>query len=133
MLLGTDTFWTGIDIPGEPLSQVIVTRLPFENHRHPLLQARLDRIQAEGGNPFKEMSLPSAIIKFRQGIGRLIRSADDKGAVAILDSRIVSKSYGKNFVDAIPTIRTERFCEDEIDGIVADEIEELGLSPKSKS
>ena len=133
VLLGTDTFWTGIDIPGEPLSQVIVTRLPFENHRHPLLQARLDRIQAEGGNPFKEMSLPSAIIKFRQGIGRLIRSADDKGAVAILDSRIVSKSYGKNFVDAIPTIRTERFCEDEIDGIVADEIEELGLSPKSKS
>ena len=133
VLLGTDTFWTGIDIPGEALSQVIVTRLPFENHRHPLLQARLDRVQAEGGNPFKEISLPTAVIKFRQGIGRLIRNARDRGIVAVLDSRIVTRPYAKMFVDAIPTCRVERFTESRIDEIVLPEIEALGLAQKSKS
>jgi len=133
VLLGTDTFWTGIDIPGEKLSQVIITRLPFENHKNPLLQARLDRIAQEGGVPFRELSLPTAIIKFRQGVGRLIRSATDRGIVVVLDSRIVTKSYGKNFVDAIPTNRVERFCEDDIDTFVAEQIDELGLAPKSNS
>lgn len=133
VLLGTDTFWTGIDIPGEKLSQVIITRLPFENFKNPLLQARLDRIAQEGGVPFRELSLPTAIIKFRQGVGRLIRSATDRGIVVVLDSRIVSKPYGKNFVDAIPTSRVERFCEDDIDEFVAKQIDELGLSPKSNS
>ena len=133
VLLGTDTFWTGIDLPGEKLSQVIITRLPFENHRHPLLQARLDRIQMEGGNPFRELSLPAAVIKFRQGIGRLIRSASDKGIAVVLDSRIASRPYGMNFIDAIPTNRVERFCESDIDGFVSDCINELGLAPKSKS
>ena len=133
VLLGTDTFWTGIDIPGEKLSQVIITRLPFENFKNPLLQARLDRIAQEGGVPFRELSLPTAIIKFRQGVGRLIRSATDCGIVVVLDSRIVSKPYGKNFVDAIPTNRVERFCEDDIDEFVAEQIDGLGLSPKSNS
>jgi ATP-dependent DNA helicase DinG len=130
ILLGTDTFWTGIDMPGEKLSQVIVARLPFENPSHPLAQARADRVLAEGGKPFQEITIPSAVIKFRQGIGRLIRSKTDKGIVVVLDSRIVSKAYGKNFVDAIPTSRTERFSEDEIDSLIADSIEELGLAPK---
>ena len=126
-------FWTGIDLPGEKLSQVIITRLPFENFQHPLLQARIDRLRQEGGNPFMELSLPAAIIKFRQGVGRLIRSASDRGVIAVLDSRIVTKAYGKNFVDAIPTNRVERFEEDDIDGFVSEQIGELGLSPKSKS
>ncbi len=133
ILLGTDMFWTGIDLPGEKLSQVIITRLPFENFQHPLLQARIDRLRQEGGNPFMELSLPAAIIKFRQGVGRLIRSASDRGVIAVLDSRIVTKAYGKNFVDAIPTNRVERFEEDDIDGFVSEQIGELGLSPKSKS
>ena len=131
ILLGTDTFWTGIDMPGEKLSQVIITRLPFENPSHPLAQARSDRVLAEGGKPFQEISLPAAIIKFRQGVGRLIRSKTDKGIVVVLDSRIVTKAYGKNFVDAIPTSRTERFCEDEIDTLIADAVDELGLATKS--
>ena len=97
---------------------------------HPLAQARADRVLAEGGKPFQEITIPSAVIKFRQGIGRLIRSKTDKGIVVVLDSRIVSKAYGKNFVDAIPTSRTERFSEDEIDSLIADSIEELGLAPK---
>ncbi len=129
ILLGTDTFWTGIDIPGEKLSLVIITRLPFENPSHPLIQARGDRVLAEGGKPFAEISLPSAIIKFRQGVGRLIRSATDKGIVAVLDSRIVTKGYGKNFVDAIPTCNVERFEEDEIETLIADAAKELGITP----
>ena len=130
ILLGTDTFWTGIDMPGEKLSQVIVTRLPFENPSLPLVQARADRVLAEGGKPFQDIAIPNAIIKFRQGIGRLIRSKTDKGIVVVLDSRICSKAYGKNFVDAIPTSRVERFCEEEIDSLILDNIDELGLSPK---
>ncbi len=129
ILLGTDTFWTGIDIPGEKLSLVIVTRLPFENPNHPLIQARADRVLSEGGKPFAEISLPAAIIKFRQGIGRLIRSATDKGIVAVLDSRILTKGYGKNFVDAIPTCHVERFSEDEIETLVVDSAKELGIAP----
>ena len=130
ILLGTDTFWTGIDIPGEKLSQVIITRLPFDNPNHPLGQARADRVLAEGGKPFQEIALPSAVIKFRQGVGRLIRSKTDKGIVVVLDSRIVSKAYGKNFVDAIPTNKTERFSKDDIDTLITDAIDELGLTPK---
>ncbi len=130
ILLGTDMFWTGIDIPGERLCQVIVTRLPFENPNHPLIQARTDRLLSEGGKPFAEISLPAAIIKFRQGIGRLIRSATDKGLVVVLDSRITTKSYGKNFVDAIPTCRVERFSEDEIGTLVTEAVEDLELSPR---
>ncbi len=133
ILLGTDTFWTGIDIPGEKLSLVILTRLPFENPNHPLIQARADRVLSEGGKPFAEISLPAAIIKFRQGVGRLIRSATDKGIVVVLDSRIVTKGYGKNFVDAIPTCRVERFSEDEIETLVADSAKELGIAPIKKS
>jgi len=132
VLLGTDTFWTGIDVPGEPLSQVVITRLPFENPNHPLLQARAERVLAEGGKPFAEITLPAALIKFRQGVGRLIRNARDKGIVVVLDSRICSKSYGKNFADAIPTCRVERFSEGEIDTLVAEAARELGIAPKKR-
>ena len=132
VLLGTDTFWTGVDVPGEPLSQVVITRLPFENPNHPLLQARAERVLAEGGKPFVEITLPAALIKFRQGVGRLIRNARDKGIVAVLDSRICSKSYGKNFADAIPTRYVERFCEGDIDTLIADVARELGIAPKKR-
>lgn len=115
ILLGTDTFWTGIDVPGPALSQIIITRLPFENFTHPLIEARMERAESLGQNAFTKISLPSAIIKFRQGIGRLIRSSTDKGTVAILDSRIISKGYGKNFVAAIPSRNRERFSSSEFD------------------
>lgn len=127
ILLGTDTFWTGIDVPGQALSQVIIARLPFENISHPLLEARMDRALALGENPFQKISLPSAVIKFRQGIGRLIRSARDKGLIVVLDSRIISKPYGRSFIDGIPTNRVERFNSKNIDSIIVPELEELGI------
>lgn len=108
LLLGTDSFWTGVDIPGPALSQVIITRLPFENPSAPLAEARSDAIKERGGNPFFELTLPDAVIKFRQGIGRLIRKADDRGSITILDARIVAKQYGQQFLAALPKRSFER-------------------------
>jgi ATP-dependent DNA helicase DinG len=107
VLFGTDSFWQGVDVAGEALSNVIIVRLPFAVPDTPLLAGRLDKIKEEGGNPFAEYQLPLAIIKFKQGFGRLIRTKTDTGIVVILDSRILSKSYGKNFLAAIPKCRME--------------------------
>jgi len=102
VLFGTDSFWQGVDVPGQMLSNVIIARLPFAVPDQPLLAGRLEQIRELGGNPFFDYQLPSAIIKFKQGFGRLIRSKSDTGIVVILDSRIVSKPYGAKFLAAIP-------------------------------
>ena len=102
VLFGTDSFWQGVDVPGQALSSVIIVRWPFAAPDQPLLAGRLEQIRELGGNPFNDYQLPAAIIKFKQGFGRLIRSKTDSGIVAVLDSRIVSKSYGKRFLAAIP-------------------------------
>jgi ATP-dependent DNA helicase DinG len=102
VLFGTDSFWQGVDVPGEALSNVIVTRLPFAVPDHPLTAARLERIEERGGDPFREYSLPEAILKFRQGVGRLIRTQSDQGIVAILDNRVLTKAYGKSFLAVLP-------------------------------
>ena len=102
VLFGTDSFWTGVDIPGDALSQVIITRLPFDPPDHPILEARSDRLQEEGLNPFNEITLPDCIVKFRQGVGRLIRSKNDRGIITILDSRILTKPYGRLFIESLP-------------------------------
>ncbi|MEN9675430.1 MAG: hypothetical protein RIS76_1326 [Verrucomicrobiota bacterium] len=107
VLFGTDSFWQGVDVPGEALSNVIITRLPFAVPDHPLIEARLERIEARGGNAFFEFSLPEAILKFRQGVGRLIRTRDDSGIVAVLDNRILVKRYGQQFLDALPPCPVE--------------------------
>ncbi|MBN2020046.1 MAG: hypothetical protein JW749_07470 [Sedimentisphaerales bacterium] len=107
ILFGTDSFWQGVDVAGEALSNVIIVRLPFAVPDTPLLAGRLAKIKEEGGNPFVEYQLPLAIIKFKQGFGRLIRTKTDTGIVVILDSRILSKFYGRRFLAAIPKCRTE--------------------------
>jgi ATP-dependent DNA helicase DinG len=102
VLFGTDSFWQGVDVPGEALSNVILTRLPFAVPDHPLTQAKCERIMAEGGDPFRQYSLPEAILKFRQGVGRLIRTQSDKGIIVILDNRVLTKPYGKAFLSVLP-------------------------------
>ncbi len=102
VLFGTESFWTGVDVPGEALSNVIITRLPFAVPDHPLTAARIEHIEDRGGNSFMEYSVPEAVLKLRQGIGRLIRTRKDKGIAVILDPRIMTKTYGKTFLEALP-------------------------------
>jgi len=101
VLFGLDSFWHGVDVPGESLSNLIITKLPFLVPDHPLIQAKLEFIEKNGGNSFMEYSLPEAIFKFRQGIGRLIRSKSDSGIIVVMDIRILTKSYGKHFINSL--------------------------------
>ncbi|MBV9672728.1 MAG: ATP-dependent DNA helicase [Verrucomicrobia bacterium] len=107
VLFGTDSFWTGVDVPGEALSNVIITRLPFAVPDHPIVEAKLEFIESNGGDPFLEYSLPEAILKLRQGVGRLIRTKTDSGLIVILDQRILNKHYGKAFLQALPPCPVE--------------------------
>ena len=107
VLFGTDSFWQGVDVPGDALSNVIIARLPFAVPNHPLIQGRIEQIRAEGKNPFYKYQLPSAILKFKQGFGRLIRNKTDSGIIVVLDSRVVRKTYGRQFLAAIPNCQVE--------------------------
>jgi ATP-dependent DNA helicase DinG len=102
VLFATASFWEGVDVPGEALSCVIVDKLPFDPPTEPVTQARIERIASQGGNPFYQYQIPAAIIALKQGIGRLIRSTDDRGVISILDTRILTKEYGKLFLQSLP-------------------------------
>jgi ATP-dependent DNA helicase DinG len=104
VLFGTDSFWEGVDVQGEALEMVIITRLPFRVPTEPVLEARAEHIAASGGDPFIEYTVPQAVIKFKQGFGRLIRSKGDRGAVLILDSRVLSRGYGRLFLRSLPDL-----------------------------
>lgn len=105
VLFATASFWEGVDVPGDALSLVIIDKLPFANPSDPLISARARNVEATGGNAFRDYTVPQAIIQLKQGFGRLIRSKEDHGIVAILDNRLLSKSYGKRFLDSLPRAR----------------------------
>lgn len=116
VLFGTESFWQGVDVPGEALQNVIITKLPFSVPDQPLLEARMERIRERGGNPFMDYQLPEAAIKLRQGFGRLIRSRSDTGRVVILDPRIRTKRYGRFLLESLPDCPVELVHAEPVDG-----------------
>ena len=104
VLLATTSFWQGVDVPGESLSCLIIDKLPFDSPGEPLVAARIDTIREQGGNPFMEYQVPSAIIALKQGLGRLIRNNSDRGILSVLDTRIMTSRYGKFFLESLPHI-----------------------------
>ena len=102
VLCAVASFWEGVDIPGDSLSLVIIDKLPFEVPSDPVIMARINRIRAQGGNPFADYQVPRAILTLRQGVGRLMRTGTDRGVVAILDARLFTKGYGRHFLRSLP-------------------------------
>ena len=102
ILLGTSSFWEGVDVPGRPLRALLIQKLPFSVPTDPVIEARMEAIEAAGGNPFQEFMLPQAALRLRQGFGRLVRSRRDRGAVVLLDSRILTHRYGRYLLDSLP-------------------------------
>ncbi|MCL6571632.1 MAG: ATP-dependent DNA helicase DinG [Bacillus sp. (in: Bacteria)] len=118
ILLGTSSFWEGVDIPGEDLSCLIIVRLPFSPPDEPLTEAKCQLIKNRGGNAFTEYSLPEAILRFKQGFGRLIRTENDRGIMVVFDKRIVTTKYGKAFLDSIPSVPIKKGAIDELVEII---------------
>ncbi|WP_215141465.1 ATP-dependent DNA helicase DinG [Exiguobacterium qingdaonense] len=120
ILFGTASFWEGVDIPGEALTCLVIVRLPFAPPDQPVMQARSEKIESMGKSPFFELSLPQAVIRFKQGVGRLIRSSDDYGAIFVFDRRVETTRYGKQFINSLPKV-------DRVEGSLETSLAELEL------
>ncbi|WP_326998780.1 helicase C-terminal domain-containing protein [Cohnella kolymensis] len=107
VLLGTSSFWEGVDFPGDTLTCLAIVRLPFQPPNHPVVEAKSEKLQAEKKNPFMKLSLPQAVIRFKQGFGRLVRTATDRGIVILYDTRVIDTSYGKYFLYSLPGPKME--------------------------
>jgi ATP-dependent DNA helicase DinG len=105
VLFATDSFWEGVDVSGDALENVILTKLPFSVPKEPVVEAKVEAIAKRGGNPFLEYTVPQAVIQFKQGFGRLVRSKTDYGSIMIFDRRVVEKNYGKSFIGSLPLCR----------------------------
>ena len=114
VLLGSASFWEGVDVPGDALSLVVIDKLPFAPPDDPLLAARLDKLKADGGNPFVDWQLPQAAISLKQGAGRLIRTETDRGVLMICDPRLTDKPYGRRIWQALPPMRRTRELADAV-------------------
>jgi len=125
VLLGTASFWEGVDVRGEALSCVIIDKLPFASPGDPVLKARMEAMRKSGRNPFFEYQLPAAVIALRQGIGRLIRDVTDRGVLMVCDPRLLKRSYGQIFLDSVPAMKRSRDIA-EVQAFFAEE------KPKSK-
>lgn len=114
VLLGTSSFWEGVDIPGEALTCLAIVRLPFQPPNHPLFEAKSDRLKRDKQNPFRKLAVPQAVIRFKQGFGRLVRTSQDKGIVIIYDTRVIETSYGKHFLYSLPGPKMEHMATDQL-------------------
>ncbi|MCK5119553.1 MAG: hypothetical protein KAQ78_08220, partial [Candidatus Latescibacteria bacterium] len=112
VLFGTDSFWEGVDVPGEALELLVITKLPFAVPTEPLVAAQIEKLEQAGKNAFLHYSVPEAVIRFRQGFGRLIRHRTDVGAVIVLDNRVITSRYGSVFLDSLPA-RHRTFASEE--------------------
>jgi ATP-dependent DNA helicase DinG len=115
VLVGTSSFWEGVDVRGPALRLVIIDRLPFASPSDPVLNARIEAIRDEGGSPFKSLQLPQAVIAFKQGVGRLIRDASDRGVLAVCDPRLRTKGYGRTFLKSLPPLPVTSILADATD------------------
>jgi ATP-dependent DNA helicase DinG len=111
VLFGTSSFWEGVDVPGEALELLVITKIPFDVPTDPLIEARMERVQSNTGNGFMNYAVPEAVVRLRQGFGRLIRTAADRGAVLVLDPRMTRTAYGPQFLNSLPVAPT--ICDDE--------------------
>ncbi len=114
VLLGTSSFWEGVDIPGEALICLAIVRLPFQPPNHPLAEAKAEMLQRQKQNPFMKLSIPQAVIRFKQGFGRLVRTSQDKGIVIIYDTRVIDTYYGKHFLYSLPGPKIETMHTDQL-------------------
>jgi ATP-dependent DNA helicase DinG len=128
VLLGTGSFWEGVDVKGAALSVVIIDKLPFASPDDPLLKARLEAIRAQGGNPFFDEQVPQAVIALKQGVGRLIRDQRDFGVVMICDTRLVTRGYGRAFIQSLPPMRRTRELA-EVQAFLRDRLDQARLGP----